>query len=99
MELCSSSVNVILKEFCMKINIGILAEAYYLPQTKKKVHEIFDDENVNFGTLSKNIDFRRDIGIEEVHVTDELPSEVALKAAQRVISPKPRRDFRSCCSF
>ena len=70
----------------MKTNIGILAEAYYLPQTKKKVHEIFDDENINFGTLSKNVDFRRDIGIEEVHVTDELPSEVALKAAQRVIS-------------
>lgn len=70
----------------MKTTIGILAEAYYLPDTKKKVSKIFDEEDIPFGTLAKNIDFRRDVGIEEVHVTDELPSVVALKAAQKVLA-------------
>ncbi len=65
--------------------IGILSEAYYLPLTKKKVVDVFRDENVPFGTLSKDIDFQRDIGIEEIHVTDELPSSLALKAAQKAI--------------
>jgi len=70
----------------MKTQIGILAEAYYLPDEKKKVEDIFKDEDIPFGTLAKNIDFRRDIGIEEVHVTDELPSSVALKAARNVMA-------------
>lgn len=65
--------------------IGILAEAFYLPEKKKKVVDVFRDENVPFGTLSKNIDFQRDVGVEEVHVTDELPSELGLKAAQRAL--------------
>lgn len=70
----------------MKTDIGILMEGYYLPETKKKVHEIFCDEEIPVGTLAKKIDFRRDIGIEEVYVTDELSSALALKAAQRVVS-------------
>jgi 3-oxoacyl-[acyl-carrier-protein] synthase-3 len=70
----------------MKTNIGILAEAYYLPSTKKNVNDIFHDEEIPLGALNKNIDFRRDVGINEVYVTDELPSTVALKAAERVIS-------------
>jgi 3-oxoacyl-[acyl-carrier-protein] synthase-3 len=45
-----------------------------------------DAENIPFGTFAKNVDFRRDIGIEEVHVTDEMPSEVAVKTAKNVIS-------------
>lgn len=69
----------------MKVQVGILAEAYYLPETKKKAQDIFNDEDIPFGTLAKNIDFRRDIGIEEVHVTDEMSSAVALKAVQRVM--------------
>lgn len=65
--------------------IGILSEAYYLPPTKKKVADVFRDENVPFGTLAKNIDFQRDIGIEEVHVTDELPSSLAIEASKRAM--------------
>lgn len=68
------------------MDIGILAEAYYLPPSKKKVQDILDAENIPFGTFAKNVDFRRDIGIEEVHVTDEMPSEVAVKTAKNVIS-------------
>ena len=66
--------------------IGIEAEAYFLPKTKKSVHKILEDEDVPFGTLAKNIDFRRDIGIEEVHVTEELSSKLALRAVQKAIS-------------
>jgi len=66
--------------------IGIEAEAYFLPETKKSVHKILEDEDVPFGTLAKNIDFRRDIGIEEVHVTEELSSKLALRAVQKAIS-------------
>lgn len=65
--------------------IGILCEAFHLPPTKKRVEDVFRDEDVPFGTLSKNIDFQRDIGIEDVHVTDELPSSLALKAARKAL--------------
>jgi 3-oxoacyl-[acyl-carrier-protein] synthase-3 len=65
--------------------IGILSEAYYLPPTKKKVADIFRDENIPFGTLAKNIDFQRDIGIEEVHITDDLPSSLAIEASRRAL--------------
>jgi len=66
--------------------IGIEAEAYFLPKSKKEVYKILDEENIPFGTLAKNIDFRRDVGIEEVHVTEELPSKLALRAVQEVLS-------------
>ena len=66
--------------------IGIEAEAYFLPETKRSVPKILEDEDVPFGTLAKNIDFRRDVGIEEVHVTEELSSKLALRAVQQVLS-------------
>ncbi len=65
--------------------IGILSEAFYLPPDKKRVEDVFRDESVPFGTLSKNIDFQRDIGIEEIHVTDELPSQLAIRAARAAL--------------
>ena len=65
--------------------INIAAEAFYLPPDKKRVEDIFNDEDVPFGTLSKHIDFKRDIGIEDVHVTDELPSVLALNAARMAL--------------
>lgn len=70
----------------MREMIGIEAEAYFLPKSKKEVHKILDEEDIPFGTLAKDIDFRRDIGIEEVHVTEELSSKLALRAVQQVIS-------------
>ena len=70
----------------MRETIGIEAEAYFLPKSKKDIHKILEEENIPFGTLAKNIDFRRDIGIEEVHVTEELSSKLALRAVQQVIS-------------
>ncbi len=66
-------------------DIGILSEAYYFPPAKKKVADIFRDENVPFGLLAKNIDFQKDIGIEEVHVTDELPSSLAIRASREAL--------------
>ena len=60
---------------------GIASMGYYLPQTKKKVTEVFRDEEIPLGSLSKRVDFVRDIGIDTVHVTDEMPSELAVKAA------------------
>jgi 3-oxoacyl-[acyl-carrier-protein] synthase-3 len=66
--------------------IGIEAEAYFLPATKKKVSRILAEEEIPFGTLAKNIDFKRDVGIEEVHVTRELSSRLALKAVRDAMS-------------
>jgi 3-oxoacyl-[acyl-carrier-protein] synthase III len=65
--------------------IGILSEAYYLPPKKRKVEDVFSKEDVPFGTLLKNIDFKRDIGIEEVHVTDDMPSVLSIEASKRAI--------------
>ena len=66
-------------------HVGILSEAFYLPPDKKLVEDVFRDEDVPFGTLSKNIDFQRDIGIHDIHVTDELPSVLALEASERAM--------------
>ncbi|MHC5654024.1 3-oxoacyl-ACP synthase III family protein [Stappia sp.] len=66
-------------------HVGILSEAFYLPPDKKLVSDVFRDEDVPFGTLSKNIDFQRDIGIHDIHVTDEMPSVLALEAARRAL--------------
>lgn len=66
-------------------SIGILSEAYYLPPDKKLVADVFRDEKVPFGTLSKNIDFQRDVGIEDIYVTEEMPSVLALEASKRAI--------------
>lgn len=69
-----------------KTIIGIEAESYYLPPEKRSVEEIFSAEDVPFKTLAKHIDFRRDIGIKEVHVTEELASELAIKAVINVMA-------------
>jgi 3-oxoacyl-[acyl-carrier-protein] synthase-3 len=66
-------------------HVGILSEAFYLPPDKKLVEDVFRDEDVPFGTLSKHIDFQRDIGIHDIHVTDELPSVLAIEAATRAL--------------
>jgi 3-oxoacyl-[acyl-carrier-protein] synthase III len=68
-----------------QLRVGVETEGYYLPSTKKSVEEIFNAEEIPFGSLAKNIDFRRDIGIREVHVTEELSSQLALKAVKKVI--------------
>jgi 3-oxoacyl-[acyl-carrier-protein] synthase-3 len=65
--------------------IGILAMAYHMPEGRKRLADVFRDEQVPFGTLAKNIDFVRDLGIDEVWVTEEMPSELALKAARKAL--------------
>ncbi len=65
--------------------IGIMAMDYYLPDRKKNVSDIFEEEDIPFGTLAKGIDFKKDIGIENVRVSDEMPSALALKAASKVM--------------
>ncbi len=69
----------------MRDAIGIEAEAYFLPETKRKVSQILAEEDIPFGTLAKNIDFRRDVGIEEVHFTEELSSTLAIRAVRRAL--------------
>ncbi len=66
--------------------IGIAAQAYFLPPEKRSVEQIFANEDIPFGTLAKNIDFKRDIGIQEVHVSGDLPSAMALKAVKRLMA-------------
>ncbi|MAA98296.1 MAG: hypothetical protein CMN87_12825 [Stappia sp.] len=66
-------------------HVGILSEAFYLPPDKKLVADVFRDEDVPFGTLSKNVDFQRDIGIHDIHVTEEMPSVLALEACRRAM--------------
>lgn len=70
----------------MQTSIGIESEAYFFPVDKKKVSDIFNDEDIPFGVLTKNIDFRKEVGIEEVFVTEELSSTLAVKAARLAIS-------------
>lgn len=64
--------------------IGILSQAYYMPEGRKPVAEVFVDEAkfVKFGTLAKNIDFKRDVGIDEVWVTEDMPSALASRAVR-----------------
>lgn len=65
--------------------IGIMAMDYYLPEEKKSVSDIFKEEDIPFGTLAKGVDFKKDIGIENVRVSGEIPSALALKAAGKVM--------------
>ena len=66
--------------------IGILSSAYYLPPTRKKVAAVFDDEELPPGSPTVGIDFRRDIGIDEVHLAgDEMPSDLGLEASRRAL--------------
>lgn len=71
----------------MQTPIGILASAYYLPPIRKPVADIFADEQIDDTGLATQVDFRKDIGIEAVHLADaELPSSVGLKAAQAALA-------------
>jgi 3-oxoacyl-[acyl-carrier-protein] synthase-3 len=65
-------------------NIGILSAAYYLPPTRKRVADVFRDEAIPDVALAANVDFQRDIGIEEVHVAgEESASTLGLRAARK----------------
>lgn len=68
------------------VSIGIVAMDYYLPEKRKGVTDVFRDEEIPLGSLSKKVDFERDIGIDAVHVADEMPSEMALNAAQKALN-------------
>jgi 3-oxoacyl-[acyl-carrier-protein] synthase-3 len=60
--------------------------AYYLPAHTKRIEDVFRDEAIPTEPLAAKVDFRRDIGIETVHVaSDELPSSVGLEAARRAL--------------
>ncbi|MEJ2715521.1 MAG: 3-oxoacyl-[acyl-carrier-protein] synthase III C-terminal domain-containing protein [Deltaproteobacteria bacterium] len=70
----------------MREGVGIEAEAYFLPESKRNVSEVLEEEDIPLGTLAKAIDFRQDVGIEEIHVTEELSSQLALRAVQKVMT-------------
>jgi 3-oxoacyl-[acyl-carrier-protein] synthase-3 len=70
----------------MKTNIGIMAASYYLPPTKKSLADIFRDEEMPTEPLAASVDFKRDIGIEAVHVAGkETAASLAINAAKRVM--------------
>lgn len=67
--------------------IGIMAAAYYLPPTRKSVSAIFDDESIPAEPLAANVDFRRDIGIEAVHLAGEASAaSLGLHACQQALA-------------
>ncbi len=71
----------------MNGDIGILAEAYYLPPTTKSIDDVFDDEEVPTDPLGGGIDFARDIGIEAIHVAgDETAASLSVVAARRAVA-------------
>ncbi|MCG8335255.1 MAG: hypothetical protein MJE63_12095 [Proteobacteria bacterium] len=65
--------------------IGITAMEYHLPEEEKLVSELFQEEEVPLGSFSKIVDFKRDIGIETVRTTEEMPSALSLKAAKKLM--------------
>jgi 3-oxoacyl-[acyl-carrier-protein] synthase-3 len=70
----------------MDTSIGIVAASYFLPPKRKAVVDIFRDEEIPTEPLASNVDFKRDIGIEAVHVAgDETATSLALKASRRVL--------------
>ena len=67
--------------------IGIVSTGYYLPPTRKSVAEVFRDEDFPTSSPAAGVDFRRDIGIEAVHLAvDELPSQLGLEASRRALA-------------
>ncbi len=70
----------------MEPTLGILSAAYYLPPTRKQVADVFRDEELPSESLAVDIDFERDIGIDTVHMADELPSEMAIKVAREAVA-------------
>jgi 3-oxoacyl-[acyl-carrier-protein] synthase-3 len=70
----------------MNTPVGILAAAYFLPPARKPVAEVFRDEEIPDVKLATDVDFRRDIGIEAVHVAaGSSAADLALEAVRRVI--------------
>jgi 3-oxoacyl-[acyl-carrier-protein] synthase-3 len=66
--------------------IGIVSAAYYLPPETKSIADVFRDEEIPDVPLAIDIDFQRDIGIEQVHLGGaEAPSEIALEASRRAL--------------
>jgi 3-oxoacyl-[acyl-carrier-protein] synthase-3 len=70
----------------MKTKIGILSAAYYLPPTKKTIADVFRDEDVPNLPLAADVDFQRDIGIENIHTAeDETAYDISLTASRLAI--------------
>lgn len=66
--------------------IGIMAEAYYLPPTRKGIDDVFGDEDVPNDPLAGGLDFQRDIGIDAIHVAgDETASDLSVRAAKLAV--------------
>ncbi|CAN5531394.1 ketoacyl-ACP synthase III [soil metagenome] len=71
----------------MNTGIGIVGASYYLPPKKKAVADIFQDEEIPTEALAANVDFKRDIGIDAVHLaSEETATDLALKATRRVLA-------------
>ena len=76
----------------MNTNIGIFAAEYYLPPKKKALSDIFRDEEMPAEPLAASVDFKKDIGIEAVHVAgDETAASLAINAALRHGTPRSSR--------
>src|SRR6476660_634359 len=70
----------------MSTGVGIVGASYYLPPKRKAVTDIFQDEQIPAEALAANVDFKRDIGIEAVHVaSDESATSLALHACRGVL--------------
>src|ERR1051326_729729 len=70
----------------MKDNIGIFEANYYLPETKKTLTQIFEDEEKNTEVLDANVDFHRDIGIDALHVAkNERAADLCINAARKTM--------------
>ena len=67
----------------MKDNIGILEANYYLPETKKTLAQVFEDEEKNSEAFDANVDFHKDIGIDALHVAkNEKAADLCINAAR-----------------
>lgn len=67
----------------MKDNIGIFEANYYLPETKKTLTQVFDDEAPNTDVFDAAVDFHKDIGIDALHVAiKERSADLCINAAR-----------------
>jgi len=69
----------------MTNSIGILAATYYLPEGRKTVSDIFRDEVIPDEKLAADVNFKRDLGIKDVHLAFESASDIAIKAARQAV--------------
>src|SRR6266404_6191121 len=71
----------------MNATIGILEANYYLPETKKTLSQIFEDEEKPTEAFAANVDFEKDIGIEALHVArKETAADLCIKAAKLTLA-------------